>query len=89
MKSDSFVGSLPDSFTACVMLAKDPIGKISEINHAHRIITSPAFYGFPFATSKKYIRKGQQQEAGGDEGHRNRAPRDWSSLTTAAHDSGV
>ena len=49
------------------MSVQDPIGKIPEINHVHSIITSPAFYGFPFATSKGYIRKGQQQEVGGEE----------------------
>jgi hypothetical protein len=28
------------------------IGKIRELNHVHNVITSPLFYGFPFATSK-------------------------------------
>jgi len=28
------------------------IGKIRELNHVHDVITSPPFYGIPFATSK-------------------------------------
>jgi hypothetical protein len=28
------------------------LGKIGELDHVRDIITSPAFYGFPFATSK-------------------------------------
>src|ERR1700722_16610323 len=63
-------------------------GKIRELNHVHGVITSPAFYGFPFSTSKKYARKGQQQEVGGrrlsgNGGYRDRVLCDWSSLATA------
>jgi hypothetical protein len=28
------------------------IGKIRELDHVHDIITSPPFFGFPFATSR-------------------------------------
>jgi hypothetical protein len=38
------------------------------LNHVHDIITSPAFYSSLFATSKSYVRKGQQQEVGGGGG---------------------
>jgi hypothetical protein len=65
------------------------IGKIRELNHVHDIITSPAICSLPFARPSSIQEKASNRRWVGrrlsrNGGHRDRAPRDWSSLITAS-----
>jgi hypothetical protein len=65
------------------------IGKVRELNRVHDIITSPAIYSHPFARpsniyAKASNRRWVERRLSRNGGHRGRATRDWSSLTTAS-----